>query len=392
MTTYDAIVVGARTAGAATALGLARRGHRVLVLDRDRYGTDTLSTHALQRAAVVLLERWGLLDALRHGGTPPIDAVTFVYQGADPHRVELREPLYGPRRTVLDPLLADAAVAAGAELRWRTSVEGLLRGDDGRVRGVVARQPDGSTVEVEAAITIGADGRNSRVARAVGAPTTHHGRHAGAYVYAHVDGVPHDGYRWLYGEGVAAGIVPTDGGLTTVFVGAAAARFDDLRRDPATSIDRILRTIAPAVADEVRAGTRVGPVRGFPGAPAWLRRPHGPGWALVGDAGSFKDPISSHGITDAFKDAELLVDAVSQVLDGERGEGEALADYERMRDALTLPLLRAVEPIASYALPVAELLPHHLALSAAMKEEATVLRDRFARADVAVDQTRLATA
>jgi 2-polyprenyl-6-methoxyphenol hydroxylase-like FAD-dependent oxidoreductase len=381
MTTYDAIIVGARTAGAATALGLARRGHRVLVLDRDRYGADTLSTHALQRAAVVLLERWGLLDALRRGGTPAIDTVSFLYQGADVTRVELREPLFAPRRTVLDPLLADAAAAAGADVRWRTSVQDLLRGPDGRVRGVRIREPGGAVVEAEARFTVGADGRGSRVAQGVAAATTHRGRHAGAYLYTHLRGMPHDGYRWLYGQGVSAGIIPTDDQLTTVFVGSAGSRFDEMRQDPAATVDRILRAVSPAVADEAAAATRVAPIRGFPGTPAWLRHPHGPGWALVGDAGSFKDPISSHGITDAFKDAELLVDALDQALTGARAEADALAEYARLRDEMTLPLLRAVEPIASHALPVTDLVEHHLALSQAMQDETTVLRERFARAD-----------
>lgn len=374
MSTYDAIIVGARAAGAATALGLARRGHRVLVLERDRRGTDTLSTHALQRTAVVLLEHWGLVDRLRDLGTPAIDAVTFHYAGDEPYRIDLRAPLYAPRRTVLDPVLSDAAAAAGAEIRWRTRVDHLLRSDDGRVRGVRATGPDGRAHDLFADIVIGADGRNSAVAREVRAPVTWQGTAAGTYFYAHVCGIDAVGYHWLFGEGTSAGVVPTNDGTATVFVGASADRFDELRRDPAASFDTILRGLSPDIAAWIATGHRAGPVRGFPGCPGRLRRPWGPGWALVGDAGSFKDPISSHGITDALKDAELLADALDGAARGHQSIEAALSTYEATRDAFTLPLVRAVEPVATYGLPVGRLREHHLAQSDAMQDEASAFR------------------
>lgn len=374
MPSYDAIIVGGRAAGAATALGLARRGHRVLVVDRDRYGADTLSTHALQRVAVVLLEEWGLLDALRAGGTPPVQDVTFHYAGDEPVRIPLREPLYAPRRTVLDPLLADAATDAGAEIRWRTRLDGLLRDPDGTVRGVRVTGPDGVGSEVTAPITVGADGRRSRVAAAVGAPTTWLGRTAGAYAYAHVEGVRPSGYQWLFGDGLSAGVVPTDGDAATVFVGGAPVVFDEFRRDREAMFASILTELSPAIAQTVLSAPRVGPIRGFPGQPATLRRPHGPGWALVGDAGSFKDPISSHGISDAFKDAAILASAIDSAATGDTSMAAACAAYEAERDRFTLPLLAAVEPITTYALSTAQLVEQHLALSEAMKTETAAFR------------------
>src|SRR5262245_16251873 len=131
MPTYDVIVVGARVAGASTAMLLARQGLRVLVVDRDRYGADTLSTHALMRGSVFLLSRWGVLDRVMEAGTPPIRQTRFDY-GSESVTVNIKpssgvEALYAPRRTVLDRMLADAAEAAGAEIRYGLSVIGMLR-------------------------------------------------------------------------------------------------------------------------------------------------------------------------------------------------------------------------------------------------------------------------
>ena len=142
---YDAIVVGARCAGAATALVLARRGMRVLVLDQQREDRDTLSTHALLRAGVVQLTRWGLLEALAAAGTPALRGSTFHYRfpdGEASETVDVRpagavDALYAPRRTVLDPLLVDAARRAGAEVRFATKVERLLVDRAGRVIGML---------------------------------------------------------------------------------------------------------------------------------------------------------------------------------------------------------------------------------------------------------------
>src|SRR5215472_2385127 len=140
---YDVVIAGARCAGAATAILLARQGARVLLLDRSRYGTDTLSTHALMRGAVLQLHRWGLLPAIIAAGTPPVRSTTFHlpdYVSA----VEIKprhglDALYAPRRAILDAILADAARDAGAEVRFGTSVTGLRRDRSGRVTGITGR-------------------------------------------------------------------------------------------------------------------------------------------------------------------------------------------------------------------------------------------------------------
>jgi menaquinone-9 beta-reductase len=371
MPSFDAIIIGARPAGAATAMLLARRGHRVLVLERARRGSDTLSTHALMRAGVVQLERWGLLDRLVAAGTPPIGRVSFRY--ADRHvPIDLGEPLYAPRRTVLDPMLADAAEEAGAQVHYGSRVEHLLTDAMGRVRGVRATSPSGRSVDLSATVTIGADGRRSLVAREVGAEVTHAGRRAASAIYGYVEGVTsdHDGVEWLYAPGVAGGLIPTNDGQHCAFVAAPARRFaDELRFDLEAAFARVLAEVSPEAASRVAAGRRVGPLRGFPGVPGWLRRPYGDGWALVGDAGYFKDPQTAHGVADALRDAELLARAVDDGLAGRAPMDLALREYERVRDELSLPLFEVTEAIAGFDWTLQELGLQHRALSVAMQRE-----------------------
>src|SRR6188508_2696841 len=210
---YDVVVVGARCAGAATAMLLARAGQRVLMVDRGRYGTDTLSTHALMRGAVVQLHRWGLLPAVRAAGTPPISTTAFDYGGetlevaiSTRHGVDA---LYAPRRTVLDRILVDAARDAGADVRFGSRLTALRHDETGRVRGATVEDADGTVHHVRTSLVVGADGRHSAVARLVGAPVLRSGRTATATVYGHWGGVRAAGYRWLYALDASAGVIPT---------------------------------------------------------------------------------------------------------------------------------------------------------------------------------------
>ncbi len=226
MDSYDVVVVGARAAGAATAMLLARQGRRVLLLDRDRYGADTLSTHALMRGGVFLLSRWGLLDRIVDAGTPPVRQTRFDY-GTDSVTVAIKptfgvEALYAPRRTVLDPVLVHAAVAAGAEVRFGVGVAGLLRDDSGRVVGVHGRDRTGAAVAIRARLTVGADGIRSTVARAAGAATRRVGVGASTIIYGYWSDLSIDGYEWYYRPGYSAGLIPTNGGEVCVFAGLPA--------------------------------------------------------------------------------------------------------------------------------------------------------------------------
>jgi flavin-dependent dehydrogenase len=205
---------------------------------------------------------------------------------------------------------------------------------------------------------------------------TRRGTGASAFVFGYWTGVETEGYEWCFRPGTTAGLIPTDDGKVCVFAGTASRRFAaEFRADLATGLHDVLARTSPAVAERVAAGTPAERVRGFPGMPGWLRRPWGPGWALVGDAGYFKDPTTAHGITDAFRDAELLARALDRSLTGAAPEAVALADYEQVRDRLSLPLFDATDAIARFDWDLCEVQQLHLAMSEAMDAEVAALSD-----------------
>jgi flavin-dependent dehydrogenase len=372
-TSYDAIVVGARVAGAATALLLARAGLNVLVLERGQYGTDTLSTHALMRGAVLQLARWRLLPALEAAGTPLIRRTTFEY-GDQVVCVDIAPRdgvpgLFAPRRHLLDRVLVDAARAAGAEVVFGTSVHELLYGPGGRVRGVRAGAAGERAITLEAQMIVGADGLGSAVARLTAAPVSRQGRWAGAVVYGYWPTEPSDQLHWSWGTGTAAGLIPTNDGHACVFVAVPAPHFaPQFRGDLEGGYWRVLDACAPALADRLRASGLVPRLRGFAGAPGVMRQAIGPGWALVGDAGYFKDPITAHGITDALRDADLLASAI---LDG---RDAALGEYQTARDDLSTTLFDISDEIASFGWSFERLGELHRRLSDEMRREVAALR------------------
>jgi len=353
MNDYDVIVVGGRVAGASTALLLARAGLRVAVLERSRVGTDTVSTHALMRAGVLQLSRWGVLPDLVSAGTPAIRSVAFHYGDGGSTQVSLRsspgvDALYAPRRHLLDRVLVEAAASSGADVLHETSVSGLLRADDGRVLGVRVPGHSGGEIPVRARLTVGADGIGSLVAREVDAPYLSRGRSASAILYRYVADVPSAGYVWGYGSEAAAGLIPTNSGETCVFVSTTPRRMRTLRRHGAdAAFDSLLDGLPAPIRDVVRAGGEAGRLHGWRGVPGHVRRSYGPGWALVGDAGYFKDPITTHGLTDALRDAELLSDAVLAEAMGPSPE-VALADYEATRERLSRDLVEVTESVCRY--------------------------------------------
>lgn len=367
---YDVLVVGARCAGAGTAMLLARQGLRVLCIDRGTHGSDTMSTHALMRGGVLQLRRWGLLPGIA-AATPAVRRTTFVY-GAERVALDLRagpggDSLYAPRRTLLDRVLADAAREAGAELRYGHRLVELLRAEDGRVTGAVVLDEAGGRAEVAAGLVVGADGLGSSVARLTGAPLLHQGRHASAVIYDHCAGLRAEGYEWYWTEGASAGVIPTNDGRHCVF---AALPADRLRAAAGTStaglFHQVLAECSPGLATAVAGARSDGRLTLFGGRRGYLRQAHGPGWALVGDAGYFKDPLTAHGMTDALRDAELLARAVMQ---GSAAAFAAFAGFATTRDALSLPLLDATDAIASFAWTLEELRQHHQALHRAMRAE-----------------------
>src|SRR5262245_12937177 len=186
---YDVVIVGARCAGAATAMLLARRGLRVLAIDRGHYGSDTVPIHALMRAGVVQLSRWGVLDGIKAAGTPVIRSTSFHY-GDEVVEVQIKpkddvDGLYAPRRTVIDRLLVDAARRAGAEVAFETQLIDLVRAANGRVCGVRLRDGHEGERQVSAELVIGADGVRSTLARLVGAECYRTGRHATGVIFSY---------------------------------------------------------------------------------------------------------------------------------------------------------------------------------------------------------------
>lgn len=338
----DVVIVGARAAGAATAMLLARAGLHVVVVDRSRHGADTLSTHALMRAGVLQLHRWGVLGRVKDAGTPAVTRTTFSY-ASERLVIDITpspgvDALYAPRRTVLDPILVDAARAAGAEVRYGVTVTGVRRDVDGRVCGVEARDARGRPIGVDARLVVGADGLRSTVAACVGAPTERVGTGASAVVYGYWSELETDGYEWIFRPGAMGGVIPTNDGQACVFAAATP------RRIGAGGMAVLRDVIADADADlaaRLAAAREPAGLRTFGGRAGFVRRAWGPGWVLVGDAGYWKDPMSAHGLTDALRDAELLARAIVTGGDG------ALAGYQATRDHLSAELFATTDAIAA---------------------------------------------
>ena len=363
---YDALVVGARCAGAATAMLLARTGMRVLVVDRGRYGTDTISTHALMRGAVLQLHRWGVLPRLRSAGTPPVRETTFHYGDeaitvaiASAHGVDA---LYAPRRTLLDRVLVDAAREAGAAVQYGCTLVNLARDSEGRVCGATVLDPGGKPIGIKADFVIGADGVCSNVARLAGADILRQARHTTAVIFGYFRGMPQAGYHWWYHPGIGAGTIPTNGGRHCVFVAVSPERLRNgpLPRDSAALFKEALRDVDPALAALVAQSEPDSVLSLFAGRKGFLRQAYGPGWALVGDAGYFKDPLTAHGITDALRDAELLANAAV---------AGNMAQYATVRDDLSLPLFEVTDAIAALDWDLDRIKALHQRLNQAMKHE-----------------------
>ncbi|QIG47163.1 NAD(P)/FAD-dependent oxidoreductase [Nordella sp. HKS 07] len=375
---YDAIIVGARCAGAATAMLLAKAGLRVLAVDRQAYGSDTLSTHALMRPAVMQLARWNLLASLIEAGAPVIETTTFHY-GEQQVPVAIRpEPglpgLIAPRRTELDRVLVDAARGAGATILHDTLVSDLSFDARGRVRGVVLADAAGHRRTIGAGHVVGADGLGSRVARLVDAPVLAQGLAQVAHVFGYAPMPARlSGYHWYFAKHVSGGLIPTNDGLACIVVSIPACRFDaTFRADLIGSRRQALELLAPGLGDYATT-YEVGRLKAFKGAPGQLRQAYGPGWLLVGDAGFFRDPLTSHGISDALRDAE---GAATAIISGHAG---ALRQFQDERDSLALPLLAATDAIAAFDWSLEELPLRHKRFSEAMKAEVEVLKGRSGR-------------
>jgi len=375
----DVVVVGARAAGAATALLLSRLGHQVVVVDRAVFPADTVSTHQIARPGVVQLRRWGLLGAVLDTGTPPIHQVTFTAQGESVTRTVKDRAgvdfLIAPRRYILDTVVAEAAEAAGAEIRYGFAAGAVRFDGAGRCVGITGNDPSGGQVEIDARVVVGADGLGSMVARSVGAPVVERRPVTGAVQYAYYGGVAWQGIEMFISHGALVGVFPTHDEQAAIWIGSPSADARVARQRARTSTEAFLGQLdrgAPELAARLETGERMSAVSGMLRMPNQRRHAYGPGWALVGDAAYHRDAVTGYGISDAYRDAEFLAVALDEILRGVADEPTALAGYQQRSEAAARDVFEVTCALAAYP-PADQFVELQRRLSRAIDVEATAL-------------------
>ncbi|MBU2669100.1 FAD-dependent monooxygenase [Actinoplanes bogorensis] len=340
-------MVGARVAGSPLAMLLARKGFRTLLVDRATFPSDTVSTHVIHPPGASALQRWGLLDDVVATGVPPVGRYSFDFgplQLAGAPGTADSPYAYAPRRQLLDKILLDAAAKAGVEVREGYTVEEVLV-EDGAVVGI--RGADG-TVE-RARVVVGADGRNSVVAKAT-SPAAYEDRPALTVgYYSYWSNLPTDTFEAYSRPGRGWAVCPTNDDLTLVIGGWPHAELAEHRNDVENTMMAMFES-APAFAERIKDAKREEKIVGA-SVPNYFRVPYGKGWALVGDSGYSRDFITAQGITDAFLDAESLAQALDETLGGGTAWDEALAGYQTRRDTRAMPVYQMTLGIASLQPP-----------------------------------------
>ena len=336
---FDIAVVGARCAGSPVAMLLAREGYRVLLVDKDAFPSDTLSSHFVHPPGIARLKRWGLLDKLVASNCPPlrtyhIDLGPFSLTGSPPP-IDGVAAAYGPRRHVLDKILVDAAVDAGVDFRERFTVDEVLF-EGNRAAGIRGRDTNAASVTEKARLVIGADGLHSVVARSVGAAKYQEKPTVACAYYTYWSGVSLTGAELFPRDNRFIVAFPTNDGLVCNLIEWPMDEFPVVRTDIEAQFLKALE-LAPPLAEKIRAGQRAERFFGSGELHNFLRKPYGPGWALVGDAGYHKDPNLALGISDAFRDAEALAKAVDLGFSAREPLDDALAEYERERNEKAMP-------------------------------------------------------
>ncbi len=375
---YDVIVIGARCAGSPTAMLLARCGYRVLLVDKARFPSDTVSTHVVKARGMAYLRKWGLLGQLRGAGVPIRQDFCFTREAITlagaPGLAALRRCLQREhgwdadalhecevewaciRRRVLDKVLVDAAESAGVEIREGFAVEDLLTDATGRVVGIRGRSDRGALVEERSRVVVGADGRHSLVARLVRAAVLEERPKCTYTVYSYYSGIDVDAFKppvHLRGR-LGIGFAPTQHGLALIATWGPREWFDAFRADLEGNLLRSMGYCYPEFEAAVRAsGRREEHISGTVDLSNVLRRAAGPGWLLVGDAGCHVDQCTAIGITLAFRDAELAAGAISRGLSGEESVDASLAAYDARR-------LEGLRPYFDYVAAVAACNPPSL--------------------------------
>lgn len=337
---FHAIVIGARCGGSPTAMLLARKGYRVLLVDRATFPSDTVSTHFIHAPGIAALEPWGLRDSLAGSGCPAVRTYSFDFGpftiAGSPRPIDGVDEAFCPRRTVLDTMLVRAAAEAGVKVLERVSVDEILI-EEGTVVGIRGKDATGAAVTERAKVVIGADGRNSSVARAVQPEQYNEKPAVGPAFYSYWSGVGSSEFEVYVRDGCGMAAFPTHDDLTLVIAGMSQEAHDAARSDVEGAF---LRTLdhAPVLAERVPAGKREERFHAASDLTGYFRKPFGPGWALVGDAGYHLHPITAQGITDAFLDAERLAEGLDTFFSGSDSYDNALAGYQSARDDHVAPM------------------------------------------------------
>ncbi len=349
MESFDVVVIGGSVSGAPTAMLLARRGYKVLVVERQVFPRDTLSTHFIWPRGVSYLNRWGLaqrvLDRTPHFermevniegvslmGSIPLRDVENRFQQLHGDARDVTNTYCGPRRFFLDQLLLDAARDAGVEVRESTSYTHPIV-EDGVVCGVNVVGPSRRPEAIRAKLVIGADGRFSSFVKHVGSRTVDL-RPLSTFAYwGYFSRIEKDELAIHKRGRLGTAIFPTSHGTHMVLVYGPTAWWDDFRKDAEGNFFRTYEFCAPDVTELIRAGQREEPFKACGTMPAFHRELWGPGWALVGDAGSFKDQVTAMGITHSFRDAELITGYIHRAFSGELTMESAMTEYATVRAA-----------------------------------------------------------
>ena len=345
---YDVIIIGGRCAGASLARLIAALGIRVLLIDKCQFPSDTISTHCITLPGLHHLARWGLIQKIIATSAPLVQK--FDLEVAN-------KPWPGffgygrgswtlaPRRTVLDSILIEEASKAGATV-WQETKVTKVQVNSRRGTQVTGTRKSSGRFEETAAIVIGADGRRSRVAHDVAASTEWSRQSRLGGWYAYYASLPVDTAIWAFGESASAGSFPTNNGLACVWSMCDLKAMPRRSSDHLTNFYSALRASSERLSEWVASAQIISQLTFFGAYPGFMRNQFGPGWALIGDASRFSHPVTAHGISDAFRDAQLVADAIYSNLNGECSWIEAARRYANRQDATTKQAFEITQEIA----------------------------------------------
>ena len=365
---YDVIIIGARCAGSALALLLVRAGMKVLVVERKQFPSDTMSGHYIHPAGVSFLRRHNLFERLVSTKTPPLHTVNvdfgpIVLSGTPAPAADGTTDGYAPRRYIFDTMLAGAACDAGVEIWQETNfVTPIVEND--RVVGIRGTTRVGREVEARATIVVGADGKRSKLAATVGSTLYNAIPSTGCTYYTYWSGFDAPHTHLFVREGQFYVVAPTNDGLTFIGIVRPRSEFGRVRSDVAAAY-RSAAAKVDWIADRLATAKQAERFVGTSDLGGFFRQPHGPGWALVGDAGYHKDPITAQGMTDALLHSELLAEAILRGLRMGHSLEEELSCYHRQRDSNVAAMYAMTNEMARLAAPPAEV----AALVASIKDD-----------------------